>query len=64
MPVGQIGIADVALQQFDRDPEPLAARGGAGQHGGAEVDPGDPRAGRVEGHVAPGADPGVQDTPR
>src|SRR5260370_32024390 len=51
----------VALLEFDLTAEAGSALAGDGEHRGAQLDPGDGRAGRVVGQVAAGADGDLQD---
>ena len=59
--VGESCFHDVPLEQFRLQPQPPAAFLGPAQHGPAQVDAAYPGVPGVEGHVASGADAGIED---
>jgi hypothetical protein len=59
--VGERQSLGVSLAELDRQAEPPGAVSGDLEHGGAQVDPGEPNVLRIEGEVAAGADRDLQD---
>jgi hypothetical protein len=62
--VGEIEAGDIHLAELDLGAEPVPSPLGPPQHRRADVDADHRRARRVEGDVAPGSDPGVEQPAR